>query len=119
MIDLGGDVTNNGVSKLVFTILSAVAEAERDRTRERIRDVKSDQKQRNRFLGGSVPFGYMVDEEGALIEKEDEQAAIKRMVAMRESGLSYRIIAQTMRRHSFNISHETVGQIVKKASQAA
>src|SRR5437016_3982317 len=29
MIDLGGDVTGNGISKLVFTILSAVAEAER------------------------------------------------------------------------------------------
>ena len=36
MIDLGGDVTGNGISKLVFTVLSAVAEAERDRTRERI-----------------------------------------------------------------------------------
>jgi DNA invertase Pin-like site-specific DNA recombinase len=33
MIDLGGDTTGNGVSKLVFTILSVVAEAERDRTR--------------------------------------------------------------------------------------
>src|SRR6202035_4700110 len=31
MIDLGGDVTGNGISKLVFTILSAVAENERDR----------------------------------------------------------------------------------------
>ena len=31
MIDLGG----NGISKLVFTILSAVAEAERDRIRKR------------------------------------------------------------------------------------
>src|SRR6476620_2686423 len=30
MIDLRGDTTGNGVSKLVFTILSAVAEAERD-----------------------------------------------------------------------------------------
>lgn len=28
MIDLGGDVTGNGISKLVFTILSAVAEGE-------------------------------------------------------------------------------------------
>lgn len=35
MIDLGGDVTTNGISRLVFTILSAVAEAERDRIRER------------------------------------------------------------------------------------
>ena len=41
MIDLGGDVTGNGISKLVFTILSAVAEAERDRIRERISVVKA------------------------------------------------------------------------------
>ena len=53
MIDLGGDVTGNGISKLVFTILSAVSEAERDRIRERIADVKRDQKTRGRFLGGS------------------------------------------------------------------
>lgn len=39
MIDLGGDVTGNGVSKLVFTILSAVAEAER----QRVAEVKRDQ----------------------------------------------------------------------------
>ena len=38
LIDLGGDVTGNGVSKMVFTILAAVAEGERDRIRERIRD---------------------------------------------------------------------------------
>jgi DNA invertase Pin-like site-specific DNA recombinase len=33
MIDLGGDTTGNGVSRLVFTILSAVAEAEREHGR--------------------------------------------------------------------------------------
>jgi putative DNA-invertase from lambdoid prophage Rac len=38
MMDLGGDVTDNGISKLVFMILSAVAEADRDR----IREVKAD-----------------------------------------------------------------------------
>jgi hypothetical protein len=40
MIDLGGNVSTNGVSKPVFTIPSAVAEAERDRTRERVAEVK-------------------------------------------------------------------------------
>jgi putative DNA-invertase from lambdoid prophage Rac len=68
MIDLGGDVTGNGISKLVFTILSAVAEAERDRIRERIRDVKTDQRNRSRYLGGKVPFGWIVDAHGALIK---------------------------------------------------
>src|SRR4051795_9818801 len=82
MIDLGGDVTGNGISKLVFTILSAVAEAERDRIRERIADVKRDQRTRGRFLGGTVPFGYRL-KDGALIPHEEEQEAILEARAMK------------------------------------
>jgi DNA invertase Pin-like site-specific DNA recombinase len=40
--DLGGDVTGDGIRKLVFTILSAVAEAERDCIREQVTQVKRD-----------------------------------------------------------------------------
>jgi DNA invertase Pin-like site-specific DNA recombinase len=82
MMDLGGDVTSNGISELVFTILSAVAEAERDRMRERIADVKRDQKQRGRYLGGSIPFGYRLGDDRTLIENEGEQIAIRGMVAL-------------------------------------
>jgi putative DNA-invertase from lambdoid prophage Rac len=49
---------NSLLSKLVFTILSAVAEAERDRIRERIAEVKRDQRARGRHLGGTRPFGF-------------------------------------------------------------
>jgi putative DNA-invertase from lambdoid prophage Rac len=56
-IDLSGDVTGNGISKLVFSILSAVVEAERDGRCERIHEVKRDQKAGKRYLGGIVPFG--------------------------------------------------------------
>jgi DNA invertase Pin-like site-specific DNA recombinase len=76
MLDLGGDVTGNGISKLVFTILSAVAEAERDRIRERVTQVKRDQRQRNRYLGGIIPFGFRVSEDGGLVPDEAEQAVI-------------------------------------------
>ena len=58
MIDLGGDVTSNGISKMVFTILAAVAEGERDRIRERIRDAKRHLTSRGVFSGGKRPFGY-------------------------------------------------------------
>jgi DNA invertase Pin-like site-specific DNA recombinase len=76
MIDLGGDVTGNGISKLVFTIMSAGAEAERDRIRERVTQVKRDQRQRNRYLGGIVPFGFRVGQDRGLVPDEAEQAVI-------------------------------------------
>jgi putative DNA-invertase from lambdoid prophage Rac len=44
MMDLNGDVTANGVSQFFFTIMSAVAEQERNRVRERVTDVKREQK---------------------------------------------------------------------------
>jgi hypothetical protein len=58
MIDLGGDVTGNGIQAGVHDP-EGVAEAERDRTRERIAEVKDDQRRRNRYLGGVKPFGSM------------------------------------------------------------
>ena len=39
-------MTVKGIGKLIFTILSAVPEVERDRSRERIATVKQDQRAR-------------------------------------------------------------------------
>jgi putative DNA-invertase from lambdoid prophage Rac len=92
MIDLGGDVTGNGISKLVFTILSAVAEAERDRIRERITQVKRDQRQRNRYLGGIVPFGFRVGGDGGLVPDAAEQGLIAHARTLRADGATLRAI---------------------------
>lgn len=114
MIDLGGDVTGNGISKLMFTILSAVAEAERDRIRERISDVKSDQKKRGRYLGGTRPFGFTVTDEGALVEVEAEQAAIQEMRALKAGGKSLRVIASVMATRGFEMSHNRVKDVLTR-----
>src|SRR5271156_3162159 len=60
---LGGDIAGNGISKLLLTIAAAFAEAERDLIRERIGQVKADQKSRGRFLGGTVPSGYRLGDD--------------------------------------------------------
>jgi putative DNA-invertase from lambdoid prophage Rac len=98
MIDLGGDVAGNGISKLVFTILSAVAEAGRDRTRERITEVKRDQWLRGRYLGGIPPFGWQIGEGGALVPVPEQQDALRHMRRMRGQGKSLRDIAESMTR---------------------
>jgi DNA invertase Pin-like site-specific DNA recombinase len=115
MIDLGGDVTGNGISKLVFTILSAVAEAERDRIRERISDVKADQRQRGQYLGGIVPFGFTVQDDGTLVDDAKQQEAIAAMRVLRAEGLTLRAIAEAMKARGFSISHAGVGKILARA----
>jgi DNA invertase Pin-like site-specific DNA recombinase len=115
LIDLGGDVAGNGISKLFFTIISAVAEAERDRIVQRILDVKSDQKRRGRHLGGSRPFGFKIGEDGSLIEVEAEQAAIRKAKAMHGAGESLRSIQSALVADGHKVSHVTVSRILKEA----
>jgi DNA invertase Pin-like site-specific DNA recombinase len=115
MIDLGGDVTGNGISKLVFTILSAVAEAERERIRERVREVKTDQRARGRYLGGTVPFGWRLGDDGALIPEAAEQATIRRMMELRHEGRSLRAIADAIKADGFALSHVGVKKVLEAA----
>ena len=112
MIDLGGDVTGNGISKLVFTILSAVAEAERDRIRERISVVKADQKARGAYLGGFVPFGFKVVN-GQLEPVAEQQAVIARIVAMRGEGASLRAIRAAL---APALSLDAIARVAREAA---
>ena len=95
MIDLGGDVTGNGISKMVFTILAAVAEGERDRIRERIRDAKRHLAAQGVFGGGRRPFGFDIVQDGdvqRMVPNAPEQVVIERMKSMRANGATYREI---------------------------
>jgi DNA invertase Pin-like site-specific DNA recombinase len=119
LIDLGGDLTGNGIAKLVFTILSAVAEAERDRIRERICDVKRDQHARGRYLGGTVPFGFTVGPAGELVEAPEQQTATRSMIELRQQGLSLRAIAaQVEARHGIKVSHAGVSNALRAHGRA-
>lgn len=91
-IDLGGDVTGNGVGAIVFTILSAFATFERERIAARIREVKQLKKTQGKFTGGKRAFGYEVVE-GVKIPLPDEQEAIERMLKMRQAGATYKKLA--------------------------
>lgn len=91
-IDLGGDVTGNGVGAIVFTILSAFATFERERIAARIREVKQLKKTQGKFTGGKRAFGYEVVE-GVKIPLPDEQEAIETMLKMRRAGATYKRLA--------------------------
>lgn len=119
LLDLGGDISGNGLSKLFLTIAAAFAEAERDRIRERVADVKADQRARGRYLGGTAPFGWTVNEAGDLVRDAAQQNAIGRMRKMRQAGASLRAIAEEMTHSGHPLSHAGVRKVLNAAQAAA
>ena len=107
----------DGTMTLTPALLSAVAEAERDRTRERVAEVKRDQRQRGRYLGGAVPWGYRVGEAGELVPIPEQQAAIRRMRKLRDQGLALRAIADQMKASGVSISHAGVKNALTAADR--
>lgn len=111
-IDLGGDVTNDGIGSVIFTILSAFATFERDRIATRIREVKQVQKGEGKFLGGFTRFGFTVEDE-KLKPNPEEQVIIKEMKDMRRRGMSLRRISKWLdRTYGVSMSHSTVSTFV-------
>lgn len=112
LLDLGGDIAANGLSKLFLTVAAAFAEAERERIRERVAQVKADQKTQGRFLGGSRPFGYDVVD-GTLVKNMSEQTAIVGMKNMKAAGLSLRAISEAVREMGHDLSHTAVARVLR------
>jgi len=115
LLDLGGDIAGNGLSRLFMTIAAAFAELERDRIRERITQVKRDQKARGRFLGGTrPPFGFRAGDGGELVADEAEQAAISRAKRMRGRGKSLRYIAGRLALDGHRLNPESVRRVLAR-----
>lgn len=111
-IDLGGDVTNDGIGSVIFTILSAFATFERERIATRIREVKQLQKADGKFLGGLARFGYTVLDE-RVVPQPEQQEIIKEMRELRRRGMSLRRISKWLSRvHGIGLSHTTVATLV-------
>jgi putative DNA-invertase from lambdoid prophage Rac len=110
--DLGGDISGNGLSKLFLTIAAAFAEAERDRIRERVTQVKADQKTRGRYLGGKVPFGFEIGSGGDLVPIAAEQSLIEEARGMRAAGKTLRSIQAVLSSvHGRKLSLDAINRI--------
>jgi DNA invertase Pin-like site-specific DNA recombinase len=113
LLDIGGDVTGNGVAKLVFNILAAVAEMERGRISERVRSVKQHRRQAGYFTGGHVARGFNVTDDGKLVADDRWQQCLSGMRQMRAEGMTYRAIAAAVSADfGLTLDHSTIFRVL-------
>lgn len=94
LMSIGEQVdTRSASGRLVINILTAVSQWEREAIGERTSAVMQHMKSSGLHTGGFPPFGYYVDDEGALVEHDAEQAIIEGARRRRELGYSLRSIA--------------------------
>ena len=92
---------DDAASRMVRSILDAVSEYERQVIKSRIKAALSVKKARQELVG-SVPFGFMLDEDGShLVPVKAEQKVINKARNLRGLGMSYRAVAEKLGRLGF------------------
>jgi putative DNA-invertase from lambdoid prophage Rac len=115
LLDLGGDVSGNGMSKVFMTIVASFAELEREKISERTREAKRYLASQGVFTGGKRPFGYDLAPDGdivRLVPNAAEMAKVKRMKAMRKKGASLREIGSAT-----GVPFKSVQRLLERASR--
>ena len=113
LLDIGGEVTGNGVAKLVFSVLAAVAEMEKSRIGERVRSVKQHLRESGYFTGGVVPSGFKVTKDGKLVAGDRWNDVLAAMKSMRAGHVPYRTIAERIHADfALSLDHTTIYRIL-------
>ena len=85
------------MGRMVFRLLSAINEFEKDQLSERTRCVMAHLRQQNRRISAKIPLGYDLAPDGvSLVPNSGEQALIARIAAWRRRGWSLGRIARRL-----------------------
>lgn len=93
--------TLSAAGRLVLNVLGSIAQWEREAIAERTSAAMAIKTQRGEKTGGTVPYGFDVDESGKLFPNTEEQEAIKMMIRCRRKGLSLRKIGELLLQKGF------------------
>jgi DNA invertase Pin-like site-specific DNA recombinase len=117
IVELGGDITDAQISVNFANVTELFSALEKRKSAERIKGVKRRQRKKGLYLGGSRPFGYMVHENGRLIENAMEQRVLCRIMELKKQGKSLRAISGEVSTPIMPISFKTVQRLLQRHAQ--
>ncbi|MFZ8989589.1 MAG: recombinase family protein [Pseudohongiellaceae bacterium] len=117
VVELGGDITDPELTVSVSRAVAIFSALEKRKSAERIKGVKQRQKQQGRYLGGSRPFGYMIHDNGRLIENTMEHNVIKRIFHLKREGKKLIAIYNEVSTPVMPISFKTVQRLLQRHAE--
>ena len=117
IVELGGDITDAELSVNFANVTELFSALEKRKSAERIKGVKQRQRKKGRYLGGSRPFGYMIHENGRLIENAMEQIVLCKIMELKKQGKSLRAISGEVSTPIMPISFKTVQRLLQRHAQ--
>lgn len=117
VVELGGDITDSQLSVNFASVTELFSALEKRKSAERIKGVKQRQRKQGRYLGGSRPFGYMIHENGRLIENPMEQRVLRRIMELKKLGKSLRAISSEVSTPVMPISFKTVQRLLQRHAE--
>jgi DNA invertase Pin-like site-specific DNA recombinase len=114
-----GNVSDEGMSRMILNLLGVFADVEICQISERVRASKHLAKKDRKFLGGYLEFGYMKDEDNKLIPNPKEFEILQSMISLRIDGLGYRKISDEIKnKFSRRIDFAQIYRILKRDHNA-
>ena len=114
VVELGGDITDVELRVNFVKVTGLFSALEKRKSAERIKGVKQRQRKQGRYLGGSRPFGYMIHENGRLIENPMEQRVLRRIMELKKLGKSLRAISSEVSTPVMPVSFKTVQRLLQR-----
>jgi site-specific DNA recombinase len=94
--------TRTAAGRLVLNVLGSVAQWEREAIGERTKEAMAHKKAKGEKLGGLVPYGYKLSEDGkTLVAELTEQELLEAIRVARQEGLSQRAVVADLARRGF------------------
>lgn len=117
-----GDVVKDSNAKMIFTVLIAVAESERETTKLRTMEGKAQRATQgdNVFLGGRVPYGFMSvpdpdHPKGKIkVPNPEHKPVIDEIMRLRKSGISIRDVLAEIESQGHQFSYESLRQVLER-----
>jgi DNA invertase Pin-like site-specific DNA recombinase len=113
----GGSITGNGVSELLFTLLSAVGQWERSRISERTREAKREAARQGYYIGGKRPWDKTIVR-GRLVDDPKKVIVVRKIRKWRSEGVPLRTIVHRVAEHGFTISTDAIRRLTANVPNA-